>query len=81
MGRIKLAASCVLLILASLPLLPGLGVLVIAETVVVLERHFPSLTRLFDRLQRRSPAAYPDFNPYRGNARPPQSAAALRLRR
>ena len=51
MRRFKLFVGCVLVVLVSLPLLPGPGALVIAETTAVLEREFPWIRRLMDRLQ------------------------------
>lgn len=51
MRRIKLFGACLLVIVASLPLLPGPGALIIAETLATLEREFPWIARLMDRLQ------------------------------
>lgn len=51
MRRIKLFAGCVFAIVLAIPLLPGLGFLVIAEILVVLEREFPWVGRLLNRLQ------------------------------
>jgi hypothetical protein len=51
MRRFKLFVTGLLVIVAALPLLPALGVLVIAETMAVMEREFPWVARLLDRLQ------------------------------
>ena len=51
MRRIKLFGACVLMIVVSLPLLPGPGAMVIAEMMSTLEREFPWVARLTDRLQ------------------------------
>jgi len=51
MRRFKLFVGCVVVILLSVPLLPGPGALVIAEVIAVLEREFSWIRRLMDRLQ------------------------------
>lgn len=60
MRRFKLFVDCALVILVSLPLLPGPGALVIAETMAVLEREFPWMRRLMDRLQALRAPGRPD---------------------
>ena len=54
MRRIKLFGACVLMIVVSLPLLPGPGMMIIAEMISTLEREFPWVARLMDRLQAPS---------------------------
>ena len=54
MRRIKLFVACVLMIVVSLPLLPGPGAMVIAEMIAILEREFPWVARLMNWFQASS---------------------------
>ena len=51
MRRIKLFVACCMLIVASLPLLPGPGTLIIIDAIAVLEREFLWVRRVMDALQ------------------------------
>src|SRR4051812_14672613 len=53
MRRMKLLGACMLLILASLPLLPGRGWLAIAGAMAILEEEFVWMRRLMNALTGR----------------------------
>lgn len=69
MRRIKLFLAWSLLIVASLPLLPGPGALIITEAIVALEREFPWVRRVMDALQSMSPGHRRTPPPIRSAAR------------
>jgi hypothetical protein len=70
MRRIKLFVACSTLIVASLPLLPGPGALIITEAIAVLEREFLWVRRVMDALQSMAPG-------YRRTPPPVRDAARL----
>jgi hypothetical protein len=71
MRRIQLFVACCLLIVASVPLLPGPGALVIAETIAILELEFPWVRRLLDAVQ----------SAVQGTVKPPRIAPSVPPRR
>jgi hypothetical protein len=52
MRRVKLLGGCLLLIVASLPLLPGRGSQTIEQAIAILEGEFAWMRRLMDAAER-----------------------------